>query len=44
MQYQRFVAALPAQDRPDTSNRGFVLGLSSALVFIGLVLAAALLV
>ena len=43
-QYQRFVAPLPAQDRPDTSNPGFVLGLSWALVVIGLVLAAVLLV
>jgi putative membrane protein len=44
LQYQRFVAALPAQDRPATSNPGFVLGLSWALVVIGLVLAAVLLV
>ena len=44
LQYQRFVAALPAQNRPDTANPGFVLGLSWALVFVGLVLAAVLLV
>jgi inner membrane protein YidH len=44
LQYQRFVAGLSAQERPETSSPGFVLGLSWALVVIGVVLAIVLLV
>ena len=43
-QYQRFVAGLPAQDRPHTASPRFVLGLSWALVVVGAVLAVVLMV
>jgi putative membrane protein len=44
LQYQRYVGSLPAGDRPPTSSPRFVLGLSWALVMIGVVLALVLLV
>jgi hypothetical protein len=44
LQYQRFVATLLVQDRPETSSPRFILGLSWALVLIGAVLAIVLLV
>jgi putative membrane protein len=44
LQYQRYVAALPVSDRPPSSSPRFVLGLSWALVLVGLVLALILLV
>ena len=44
LQYQRFVATLRAQDRPSTASPRFVLGLSWALVLMGVVLAIVLLV
>jgi putative membrane protein len=44
LQYQRFVATLAAQDRPETSRPRFVLSLSWALVLIGAMLAIVLLV
>jgi inner membrane protein YidH len=44
VQYQRFVGSLPVNDRPPTSSPRFVLGLSWALVLIGLILAFILLV
>jgi hypothetical protein len=44
LQYQRYVALLPDSARPTTSSPRFVLGLSWALVLIGVVLAVVLLV
>jgi putative membrane protein len=44
LQYQRFVGTLPVADRPASSSPRLVLGLSWALVVIGLVLALILLV
>lgn len=44
LQYQRYVGLLSVNDRPPTSSPRFVLGLSWALVIIGLVLALILLV
>jgi len=44
LQYQRYVALLPDSARPATSSPRFVLGLSWALVLIGVVLALVLLV
>jgi putative membrane protein len=44
LQYRRFVGTLPVADRPASSSPGLVLGLSWALVVIGLVLALILLV
>ncbi len=43
LQYQRFVASLPAGARPTTSSPQFVLGLSWALVVIGVALGVVLL-
>jgi putative membrane protein len=43
VQYQRYVGSLSVGDRPPTSSPRFVLGLSWALVIIGLVLAVILL-
>jgi putative membrane protein len=43
-QYQHYVASLPAQDRPATSSPRLVLGLSWALVVIGVALAIVLLI
>jgi putative membrane protein len=44
IQYRRYVGSLPVTDRPASSSPRFVLGLSWALVLIGLVLAIILLV
>jgi len=44
LQYQRFVATVPAEDRPRTSSPRFALALSWALALIGVVLAIVLLV
>ncbi len=44
IQYQRFVRTLPAADKPLTSSVGFLLGLSWALVLIGVGLAIVLVV
>ena len=44
LQYQRYVALLPAHDRPVTTSPRFVLGLSWALVVMGVALAVVLLV
>jgi putative membrane protein len=44
IQYQRFYRTLRPVDRPPSSSPGFVLGLSWALVLIGLVLGVVLLV
>jgi putative membrane protein len=38
IQYQRFVGSLPVADRPASSSPRFVLGLSWALVLVGVVL------
>ncbi len=43
IQYQRYVGSLPPNDRPSSSSPRFVLGLSWALVLMGLVLALILL-
>jgi putative membrane protein len=43
LQYQRYVGSLPAGARPKTSSPRFVLGLSWALVLVGVVLALVLL-
>jgi putative membrane protein len=44
VQYRRFYRTLPASDRPKASSPGFSLGLSWALVLIGLALGMVLLV
>jgi putative membrane protein len=44
LQYRHFVGTLRTQDRPSTASPRFVLGLSWALVLIGVVLAIVLLV
>ena len=44
LQYQRYLATLPGLDRPPSFSPRFVLGVSWALVVIGLVLALILLV
>jgi putative membrane protein len=44
IQYQRYVGSLPAKDRPASSSPHFVLGLSWALVAMGLALGLILLV
>ena len=44
IQYQRYVRTLSAADRPPTSSIGFLLGLSWALVLIGVGLAIVLVV
>ncbi|MEO8224276.1 MAG: DUF202 domain-containing protein [Gammaproteobacteria bacterium] len=44
IQYQRYVGSLAVNDRPASSSPGFVLGLSWALVVMGMVLALILLV
>ena len=44
LQYQRYVGSLPESARPATSSPRFVLGLSWALVLIGVALALVLLV
>ncbi len=44
VQYQRYVGSLPVSDRPPASSPRFVLGLSWALVLMGLVLGLILLV
>ncbi len=44
IQYQRYVGSLPVNDRPASSSPRFVLGLSWALVVMGMVLALILLV
>jgi putative membrane protein len=43
LQFRHFVASLPARDRPASSGPWFVLGLSGALVAIGVVLGVVLL-
>jgi putative membrane protein len=43
LQYRQYVASLPAADRPSRSSPWFVLGLSGALVVVGLVLGVVLL-
>ncbi|MGH7526222.1 MAG: YidH family protein [Gemmatimonadales bacterium] len=44
VQYHRFCRTLPPGDRPASSNIGFVLGLSWALVLIGVALGIVLMV
>jgi inner membrane protein YidH len=44
VQYQRYVRTLPAADKPPTSSTGFLLGLSWALVLIGVGLGIVLVV
>jgi putative membrane protein len=44
LQYQRYCRTLPAGDRPVTSSIGFLLGLSWALVLVGLALGIVLVV
>jgi putative membrane protein len=44
IQYQLYCRTLPAPDKPGTSSVGFLLGLSWALVLIGLALAIVLVV
>jgi putative membrane protein len=43
LRYQQYVASLPLNDRPRTSDPRFVLGVSWSLVLVGLVLALILL-